>query len=245
MQSRATTGLQDSTVYGVWKDEYLNYNCYGYAIDYYDRINPGAISGITYVATASISTMASWVKSDLIALGYTVSGLSTTIPSTSVTDHTHVICIRKDDDGLYDSSSGIIKYDFHFMKLKADGNWYHKPGTTCVLKYNYTPTNSRVWISEGYNGESYLYSSRTYESTIYYITYTTPHEWAYHFYTVTDGVCYHINKCTVCGETSGSKIACTYKAGSDSCTVCGQYKYIIVTSTGEVINDSQYEMVVD
>jgi len=55
------------------------------------------------------------------------------------------------------------------------GNWYHKPGFTSILKYNYQPTNSRVWIGEYVDmyGNPGL-SSTTYTSDIYFIKYGKP-----------------------------------------------------------------------
>lgn len=243
-QKSSSNILQDNTVYGSWSSSYSNYNCYGYAIGYYDLIDPGMIKWIDngntkesyiYNDVANIYTIAEWVKTDLESLGYTVSKFTTTLPSTDVTSHTNLICIRKDLDGIY--YYGAILYDYHFMRLGMDGNWYHKPSTTNPLKYKYVPSNDRVWTNEGYDGvekQYFRYDEHTYDSVIHYIEYTTPHTWAYVYCGTTDGVHMHISTCTICGATTGSKAACMYKSGSDNCLTCGHSKSSTVTSVSEI-----------
>lgn len=249
--SAYTTGnsssiLEDNTVYGSWSDSYLTYNCYAYAIGRDDWIEPGVLDWTNqgndkddyyYNQLANIQTIAGWVKDDLESLGYTVIKVSTARPIISVTDTLKLICVRKDEDGT--SSLLGTTYDFHFMKLEKDGNWYHKPGKTNPLKYKYTPSNTRVWTSEGY-GYNALHTAlcysrnedKTYDSTIYYNEYETAHTWTYSYCGTNDGTHQHIKTCSGCGETSGSATACTYKATSSNCTVCGHNKDLIVTSLG-------------
>lgn len=207
-------------MYGSWSNSFTQYNCYGYAVGYYDLINPGHIAWMNeghdyddyvYNATAKLAFIATWVKNDLESLGYSVEFPTTTRPDMTVTAHTHLICLRRAEN---------LSHDFHFMKLGQDGDWYHKPGQTNPLKYKYVPSNSRVWICEGYDGvdDVYFYdSSYLYDSTIFYIEYTTPHEWEY----VYCGSGQHINTCTICEETTGAAISCTYL--NDVCRICGVY----------------------
>lgn len=56
----------------------------------------------------------------------------------------------------------------------------------------------------------------TYESTIYYIEYTT-HDYEFEYY----GANRHILTCTTCGGTSGSPEYCIER--SDTCIICGHY----------------------
>jgi hypothetical protein len=37
------SALLDNTVHGIWSNEYLNYNCYAYAIGYSSAANPGQL----------------------------------------------------------------------------------------------------------------------------------------------------------------------------------------------------------
>lgn len=223
--------LQDSILYGSWNDSYLNYNCYGYAIGVEDLIDPGVYDWISkgndkstyfYNWYANINTIASWVEEDLEARSYTVNVVSQTMPNTNVGDHLHLICVRKDDDGvpIADSSGNLLYYfhDYHFMKLGTSGKWYHKPGQTQPLVYKYVPTNSRAWLCEGYDGKNKVAlvdESTTYDSGIFYIEYSTPHIYEYR----RCGVGQHIKTCTICGITTGSALNCVYVNGT--CRICG------------------------
>ena len=152
--------LTDSTVYGSWKDSYLNYNCYGYAINKTDNFySPGDFSDGDFSLSLTIYQMANLVKDDLIELGYSDARVTSTRPTTSsLASGEKAICIRKGDE------------DFHFMKLSSS-TWYHKPGNTHVLKYNYTPSYSREWTNEcSFMGVTSA-PDTTYDSSIYYIIY--------------------------------------------------------------------------
>lgn len=224
IQTRAIASLRDNTVYGSWDDDYKNYNCYGYAIGYYDKIDPGSLSNNSISMETSISDIAGSVRADLQALGYTVLTVSATMPTVTVSDHTNLICVRKDVDGVYllvNGSYYLIK-DYHFMKLGQDGYWYHKPGETNPLRYHFTPTNSSVWISEGRNENGlFQYLNWTYDSEIWFIEYTTPHVWNY----VSAGTNQHRRTCTICGYEVTESCDYTYTYFYDdmhnaSCKYC-------------------------
>lgn len=216
--------LQDNTVYGTWHSEYLDYNCYAYAIGYNEWICPGQIEWVSmgndsanfrYNATANIQTIASWIEDDLVSLGYTVSTPTTVRPSVTVSDHHHLICVRKDND---------VSLDFHLMKLGTDGKWLHKPGNTIPLKYKYTPSMERVWTSEGYSGQTgqyYRNTDITYDSTIYFIEYTTPHSWTYKYC----GNGQHIRTCSICDQTVEPALSCVYV--NHTCRLCGSYNNVL------------------
>lgn len=55
------------------------------------------------------------------------------------------------------------------MKLFSGDTWRHKPGRTAILTYDYLPSNSRVWLSEGYDGSNAILGDIVYDSSIYYI----------------------------------------------------------------------------
>lgn len=236
--------LQDSTVHGSWINDYSNFNCYAYAIGEEEGLDPGVSIWISlgndanryqYNGYANMNTITFWIESDLEYFGYTVNSITNTRPDTLVGDHVHLICVRKDADGIYlgENSDGEEEYfhDYHFMKLGEDGYWYHKPGETNPLKYNYQPTSDRSWLSEGYfqeNDGNYWYffdPECTYDSEIYFIEYTTPHVREIQYYGMTsDGTHQHISLCTVCGEANGDPMNCMYSTGSNICRFCGHNK---------------------
>lgn len=145
----------------------MSYNCYAYSIGRNEnppqystlkQYQPGDFSRTSFSMSLSISQMASVVQKDLEALGFSDISLTTSQPSVQTGEK--LICIRKGSS------------DYHFMRYDS-GSWYHKPGFTSILKYNYQPTNSRVWIGEYVDmyGNAYL-SSTTYNSDIYFIKYS-------------------------------------------------------------------------
>lgn len=161
---------------GAWNDKWENYNCYAYAINRieqpqfyssgnYIQYQPGDMSGNgSFDTTNSILQLANVVKADLIKMGYANISLSTTIPD--ITNNQELICIR------------MSKYDYHFMKYDLSTNsWYHKPGSTAVLKYNSTPNNSEKWYGEysAYGKEGKIkiniFTQLYYDSDIYFIKY--------------------------------------------------------------------------
>lgn len=158
--------LQDSTL--VSNSGSLNYNCYAYAIDRTEnppqyttskQYQPGDFSGNDFSMDMSIEQMANVVKSDLYALGYNNVFVYNTLPITQFWQQ--LICIRKG------------AFDYHFMKYDfSTQEWYHKPGFTAILKYNYAPSNDRIWTNESVDRNGNVYSPTiTYDSDIYYITY--------------------------------------------------------------------------
>lgn len=223
-QTRSTIILRDNTVCGDWDDSYMSYNCYGYAIGYHVFKNPGYHAGKSLALLATIDEVVDLVEEDLETLGCSIMTISTTIPTVTVFEHTRLICVRQDEDIRF---NGISLYlDYHFMKLSEDGYWYHKPGQTIPLRYHYTPSNDKEWISEGKSETGEFQDlDVTYEGTIYFIAYTTPHEYIYE----ERGIGQHILTCTICGETSGSVADCAYV--NDYCSLCGQHDHSFV-STG-------------
>lgn len=155
--------LKDSTLL-FW--DYLcdYYNCYAYAIDKADdneRYNPGMFSGAQYNNNLTIEEIAELVKDDLNALGFNYVKVTNVYspPTGNLFSGENLICVRRGAS------------DFHFM-VYISGSWYHKPGNSGVLKYNYQPTNYRIWTNEGYrHGSAYDYIY-TYDSEIYYIYYS-------------------------------------------------------------------------
>lgn len=150
--------LANSTVIGKWKNEYANYNCYGYSINRKKFVNPGYYSGKAFSMSYSISKMADITISDLEKLGYTA--YKKAGKPTKLNDGERIICIRK----------GPI--DYHFMKGGSSvTKWEHKPGGTNPLKWKYSNPGKKVWTNE-YSIRNVCYSGNTkYNSTIFYIVY--------------------------------------------------------------------------
>ncbi len=160
--------LQDSTVYGSWDESYINYNCYAYALGRTDSFYwPGKLSTVPswydFDRYESVYVLACHVKADLQSA--TLSNqcvVLTDVKPTSLSDGQSCICIRTGDG------------DFHFMKLSGS-SWYHKPGMSNPLKYNYEPSTTRPWTNEGvFRGVAHE-PDTIYDGDIYYLIYSTNH----------------------------------------------------------------------
>ena len=155
--------LQDSTLAEPMNYTHSQYNCYAFAMGLTSGFpRPGDISGRTYSNTQSVFTMADNTVADLIMSGYSCVRRTTSYPS-SIASHETVICLR--------TAPG---QDFHFMK-KVGSAWLHKPGATAILKYNYTPSNSRNWTNERIDDRGYHAGDITYTSDIAYIIFGNTH----------------------------------------------------------------------
>lgn len=193
--------LIDSTLYGAWDDSYVNYNCYLYAIGITSNPgkDPGTFSGGGFNINKSVYEIALLVKRDLesVSLG---SNCVTTVNARPATlnNSEKMICVRKGVDVL-----GAP--DYHFMRF-SNGNWYHKPSFTAILKYNYQPSNNLDWTNERFWDDRAWKPDTTYSGEIYYIIYKASHSSAYGF----TGEHYHsgfrhyafINGCSDCGIVS-------------------------------------------
>lgn len=158
--------LQDSTPIGSWSNNYLNYNCYAYALGITSGVQPGDYSGEPFALTMPVSDMADVVLADLEALGYW-GYTSSTKPTALLDPYFKVIAIRKT----------ITNRDYHFMKMYGSLNaWAHKPGKTQPLKWNYSSPNSKDWTNEGMTASGALPPDNTYDSNIYYILYKSTND---------------------------------------------------------------------
>ena len=152
--------LQDSTVWGSWSDSYLDYNCYGFAINRTsDFVNPGYYSNQSFSRSLSIDDMASLVIDDLDKLGYWSYSTNRKPTESSLATYERAICIRKGSK------------DYHFMKLMGS-TWRHKPGNTAILSYNYSnPDIKASWSNElSFRGVAYA-PTIWYDSSVKYIIY--------------------------------------------------------------------------
>lgn len=160
-----------ATSNGYYNSKWTKYNCYAYSINrgeqpsFYSTIKqyqPGDMSGAgTFDDCYSIDRLAEIVRADLVTMGYSNVSISSTVPTINSTQE--LICVR-------------MKYDvdYHFMKYDADTNaWYHKPGTTAVLKYNYIPTNDKLWYNEYCDSLGIAHPpTLEYDSAIVFIAYS-------------------------------------------------------------------------
>lgn len=154
---------------GAWNTKWRNYNCYAYSINrsefdtFYPTVfqyQPGDISGTgNFYDCEEITELVEIIENDLESMGYT--NISSTLSIPTITDNQELICIR------------MGEVDYHFMRYDLETNvWYHKPGNTAVLKYNYTPNNAMAWYSEySFMGKENYDSSTVYDSDIYFIKY--------------------------------------------------------------------------
>lgn len=103
------------------------------------------------------------VRSDLKSDSFGNSCVSITrTKPTSLSAGQSCICIRK------------CEIDFHFMKLSSS-SWLHKPGYSNPLKYNYEPSESRIWTNESYVAGTTSAPTIFYNSDIYYLVYKKNH----------------------------------------------------------------------
>lgn len=236
--------LVDSVLHGVWDDAYGYYNGYAYVLGETQELDPGFstfasqgydISEYDYDCYISVSTLANLVQADLVYLGYTVNSVTTTMPNTTIDEHTHLICFRIDINGMpWYFQDGVLVYyhDYYFMKLGENGKWYHKPQNTNPLEYKYTPSNDRIWYYESYDGVTgYRNDEWSFESQIYFIKYTTPHIWEFEYC----GNGQHIKTCAICAGTNGAAINCVYKNGSDICSMCGNFDDYIAINRSKIL----------
>lgn len=154
---------------GYYDTKWLNYNCYAYSINRAEQpsfyttekqYQPGDMGGAgSFLNCDTIDELAAVVQADLEAMGYSDITLSETIPA--VNSSHQLICVR------------MSYSDYHFMYYDIETNaWYHKPGSTAVLKYNLVPSNSNLWYREkSYYGAESL-SSGQYDSDIIFIKYS-------------------------------------------------------------------------
>ncbi len=157
---------------GAFNPRWYNYNCYAFAINRaeqpqfypsrpYIQYQPGDMSGAgAFQNCSNINQLAEIIRADLVAMGFSNISLSSSIPTINSTQE--LICVR-------------MKYDvdYHFMRYDLDTNaWYHKPGTTAVLKYNYSPNNNMLWYNEYSNAQGTYPSTFEYNSDIVFITYS-------------------------------------------------------------------------
>lgn len=216
---------------GAYDTRWENYNCYAYAINrieqpqfyssgLYIQYQPGNMSGSGgFSSTISIADFANIIKNDLLAIGYTNVLLSTTIPS--IDEGQELICVRRGD------------FDYHFMRYDGATNaWYHKPGKTAVLKYNYIPNNNMLWYTEGSLHGLEASGDTIYDSTIYFIK-------------------YDLNDVAVSGNTSNLSYALNVQAKKDSILKINNSSYskyysftISATNSFEVeLYDDEMELV--
>lgn len=196
--------LQYNEVLGEWDNNYLNYNCYAYALSNYSLIGaecfyyPGQFSNSPFALTQYASTWANYVTADLNTLGYgCILDNLTFSEAISLHENYNVICLRK--------CSTIGLMDFHFMVLEDNGYWTHKPGQTAPLRF-YTRPYLTNWFNEySYYNVSYE-GDRWYTDEIYYFAFADDHAYtttyAYDDYHLGKFHYYYMqHECLGCGYT--------------------------------------------
>ena len=155
---------------GAWNAKWSNYNCYAYSINrtenpqyyssgWYIQYQPGDMSEAgCFDDCNDITDLVDIVEKDLEKMGY--SNISSTLSIPTITDNQELVCIRMGEE------------DYHFMRYDIETNaWYHKPGATAVLKYNYIPSNNYIWNNEYSRYGVEAGPTTTYDSDIYFIKY--------------------------------------------------------------------------
>ena len=148
-----------------------SYNCYGYASQFKQFINPGYYYGgdnlygiSTYGAGYfNSSTLAYLVKKDLNDQGRscrTVSG-----PDAALETDEFLIVVRAgiedfNNDGQISIGGSKSEADYHFMVKNSDGGWSHKPGGTPTVYLGNINPSTYNWKFV-YDGQTvnYFYDS--------------------------------------------------------------------------------------
>lgn len=224
------TWLVNSELYGEWEDNFEQYNCYAYAVDYPVWVDPGKIKYIKdpslnildysfNIYDVSIEDIVNLVKGDLQQLGHQrLYSIESQINTDNLCTNEKIICVRKGYE------------DYHFMRYTSEG-WLHKPAGTHILKYKYTPTDDRVWTNENVYRGVYSEGGTKYDSTIYFISYDG-HDWSYS--SNSSGT--HTMSCSICSDSftyncsyrytylgdnlhSAECIHCDYTIPSISCSI--------------------------
>lgn len=207
------TSLLASETYGDWDPSYSDYNCYAYAIGLTTALNPGGkytgenIFDIKPIDQYTLEQLTVYVTQDLYTLGYNCvrpTKNSFTVPQ----DNAKLICIRKTD------------WDYHFMKYN-DGDWYHKPGNSWVLRYLYTPSSDVPWYQEACfykNGRKvYKRTDNVYDGDIYFINYAKSHSFGEYTY---KDVQSHYKTCNSCKGRIMENHTFRKYPGKKICTGC-------------------------
>lgn len=168
--------LQWNVQVGNWKDEYIYYNCYAYALGLTDKFySPGEFEygASTFSYTDTIEEIANDVKADLKSTGE--SGLNNkcvkmiTVCPTSVPAGYSCICVRKGAE-----CANPARTDFHFMRYNGS-DWYHKPSISNPLKYIGEISASVPWYGEVSISNVPRQNPVNYTGTIYYFIYNSQH----------------------------------------------------------------------
>lgn len=212
--------LQDSTVHTPWTASCNNYNCYGYALggypkhkfqnigDYCNKLN----TATGYLYTSNVDGLSTIVEDDLEELD-NVCILKSKFRSDAINTPTSykVICLRISTK--YGSGN-----DFHFMKYDRSSRvWLHKPYTSAILKYKYTPSPSRVWTNECQFQNGAVAGDIEYDSAIWYFAFSSSHDCSVQSQGDSST---HIMKCDVCGDTI--RQAHVLNVTTNACKICGR-----------------------
>lgn len=160
---------------GYYNPNWEYYNCYAFAINRtersgfynsYGQYQPGDMSGSdAFGYDTTVNDLADLVYDDLWAMGYNDIEISSILPTIDETQE--LICLRV-----------AYGWDYHFMRYDLETNaWYHKPGNTAVLKYNYTPSYDLLWYREYSKQYEWIYDPEDvdwgyYDGDIVFITYS-------------------------------------------------------------------------
>lgn len=208
---RSLYALVDNVAVGPWLDIYRQFNCYVYAInhDAYVSLNPGFFSRKLFSISLPVGKMAEYVSSDLIELGYERVFSSLEMELDNLCINEKIICIRKGSE------------DYHLMRF-TNGNWYHKPGETQILRYLHEINPLMVWSSEHVIENVAYPGNHTYDSEIYFISYDG-HSWSSYTNNQTGT---HTRRCSICMDIETTPCKTTYiSSGNDGhyeyCRTCG------------------------
>lgn len=206
--TRETSALIDSTPLTGWRDSYLEYNCYSYAVGVTTTwYNLGGIYAQYHPDEPELDVIiengaASWtpvICSDLRSMFPCVYSTTVRPVSSGLNSNQTAICVRW---GYVDNAPDL--QDFHFMKLSGS-SWYHKPGPAIPMRYHHMP-ETQAWTNECVTEDGPKAGDIVYTGPIIYFVYAPAHN--------------TINK--YIGEDYHSGARHYYKF-ADVCQECGDY----------------------
>lgn len=136
--------VQKDTGNILTKKRDYEYNCYGYAVGYYDWLD---LNDFCYLADEE-----DWDELEIMAADCAMEVEHAIIGCRQIVDPSHA----KSNERVFAMRVGYD--DFHFARLNSDGVWTHKPGSNTVREM----TEDELYGDEWCSFREYPYISTVY-----------------------------------------------------------------------------------
>lgn len=187
------------------------------------------------INTRNLTAAVEIIKNDLKIQNICVASTTSRTTALALPTKYKVICFRIQTSN-YSQTSDKAENDYHFMKYdRSSAAWLHKPGASAILKYKYTPSNSRKWKLEGVIGNEHACDPNTlYDSSIHYIVYSSSHSYSVKNQGDTST---HVLECDACSATK--REAHILNASNSACRICGRsapFTSVRINSADEILS---------